>query len=130
MEQAKHLRIGRIGEDLAARWLSGHGYRIVERNFRKPYGEIDIVAQKGGLVCFCEVKTQSCDVPHRTELAFRPEDHMNLEKRKRQKRVIEAYLDERKVGEETDWRVDLICVYVDSGGGPSEIEAFEDVILA
>ncbi|MBR1566179.1 MAG: YraN family protein [Oscillospiraceae bacterium] len=47
---------GNWGEDRAARYLRLHGYRIVERNFRCRQGEIDIIAQKGGIVAFVEVK--------------------------------------------------------------------------
>ena len=47
---------GNWGEDRAARYLRLHGYRIVERNFRCRQGEIDIIARKGEIVAFVEVK--------------------------------------------------------------------------
>ena len=47
---------GSWGEDRAARYLRLHGYRIVERNFRCRQGEIDIIARKGEIVAFVEVK--------------------------------------------------------------------------
>ena len=48
--------IGAWGEDRAALYLRLHGYRILERNFRCRLGEIDIVARRGGVVAFVEVK--------------------------------------------------------------------------
>ena len=48
--------IGAWGEDRAALYLRLHGYRIVERNFRCRTGEIDIIARRGGVVAFVEVK--------------------------------------------------------------------------
>ena len=48
--------IGAWGEDRAAQYLRLHGYRIVERNFRCRSGEIDIIACRGGVVAFVEVK--------------------------------------------------------------------------
>lgn len=48
----------RLGEDLAADFLSKKGYRIIDRNFRKGYGEIDIIAVKGKVLIFIEVKTR------------------------------------------------------------------------
>ena len=51
-------RVGELGEDLASRHLRTLGYRIVERNFRCPLGEIDCVAVKGKTLVFCEVKTR------------------------------------------------------------------------
>lgn len=50
---------GRAGEEAAARFLKRRGYRIVERNFRTPFGELDIVALKGGDLAFCEVKSRT-----------------------------------------------------------------------
>ena len=47
---------GNWGEDRAARYLRLHGYRIVERNFRCRQGEIDIIARRGGVISFVEVK--------------------------------------------------------------------------
>ncbi len=53
--------IARIGEDAAANFLLKKGYKIIERNFRKGYGEIDIIALKNGILIFVEVKTRSTD---------------------------------------------------------------------
>ena len=48
--------LGDWGEDCAARYLQLHGYRIVERNFRCRQGEIDLIARRGGVIAFVEVK--------------------------------------------------------------------------
>ena len=50
--------LGRRGEDLAADFLQAHGMRIVERNWRCPEGEIDIVALDGDALVIAEVKTR------------------------------------------------------------------------
>ncbi len=50
---------GKLGEDFAADFLKQKGYRIVERNFRAPLGEIDIVAWENDTLCFIEVKSRS-----------------------------------------------------------------------
>ena len=52
-------RLGRRGEDIAARFLADAGYRIVERNWRCSRGEIDIIAQQSQWLVFVEVKTRS-----------------------------------------------------------------------
>ena len=52
---------GRWGEDLAARWYTAHGYEVVDRNWRSPRGEIDLVACSPSLVVFCEIKTRASD---------------------------------------------------------------------
>jgi putative endonuclease len=44
-----------------ARWYAGHGYDVVERNWRSPTGEIDLIARAGTLVVFCEIKARATD---------------------------------------------------------------------
>lgn len=48
-----------IGEDIASKYLEKKGYRIIERNFRKGYGEIDIITTKSNVLVFVEVKTRT-----------------------------------------------------------------------
>ena len=50
--------LGRLGEELVARALAARGYRIRERNWRCPAGELDIVAEDGDVLAFVEVKTR------------------------------------------------------------------------
>lgn len=51
-------RRGRAGEALACRFLAHHGYTIIQTNFRSRYGEIDIIARRGAVIAFIEVKTR------------------------------------------------------------------------
>ena len=53
--------VGRYGERVAARFLSDAGLEIVDRNWRCPVGELDLVARQGRLIVFAEVKTRSSD---------------------------------------------------------------------
>lgn len=58
----KTKTIGDYGERIAARYLSRHGYRIIERNYKKAgIFEIDIIAYDGDCLCFIEVKTRTRD---------------------------------------------------------------------
>ena len=59
--KGKKRRLGFWGEYRAAKYLRSRGYRIVARNFRCPFGEVDIIASKGDIVAFIEVKTRSDD---------------------------------------------------------------------
>jgi putative endonuclease len=54
-------RLGSDGEDVVAHHYRRDGYEIVARNWRCPSGELDIVARRGSLIVFCEVKTRSTD---------------------------------------------------------------------
>ena len=49
---------GQLGEDAVCAELERRGHKIVERNYRKPFGEIDIVSEIGGFIVFTEVKTR------------------------------------------------------------------------
>ena len=51
--------IGSEGEDRATKSLKKEGYRIIEKNFRSPFGELDIVAEEGGYLVFVEVKKRN-----------------------------------------------------------------------
>jgi putative endonuclease len=53
--------LGADGERLAARWYEAHGYEILDRNWRRREGEVDLIVRLGKTVAFCEVKTRSSD---------------------------------------------------------------------
>lgn len=76
---------GRAGEQRAAQHLSACGYDIVDRNWRCPQGEIDIVATRGDLVCVVEVKTR------RSERFGHPFEAVDERKRQRLWRLAFAW---------------------------------------
>lgn len=53
--------LGRTGEDAVAAWYEANGYTIVERNWRRREGELDLIVRKGRSYVFCEVKTRTTD---------------------------------------------------------------------
>jgi putative endonuclease len=87
-----HIRIstGKRGEEIAAAHLSGAGYRIIERNYRCLFGEIDIVAEEGETLVFVEVKSR------RTAAYGDPQLAVGLEKQKKISRIALHYLAERR----------------------------------
>lgn len=67
-------KVGRLAEDFAVRFLSERGYKIIDRNFRSRFGEIDIIALKDDYLVFIEVKA-------RWSLKFgKPEEAVNAGK--------------------------------------------------
>ena len=59
--KSKRRTIGDFGEEIALKYLEKKGYQILDRNFLKPYGEIDIIAIKNDILTFVEVKTRKND---------------------------------------------------------------------
>jgi putative endonuclease len=120
---ARHNEIGADGEEVAANYLISLGWKIVTRNFRRPYGEIDIVAREtGGKLVFVEVKTVSYETD-----THRPEDNVHPQKLKRLSRTIETYLLTKH--EEGDWRFDVLAVYLNPATKQAKIRHLEDVII-
>ncbi|MBP3372886.1 MAG: YraN family protein [Clostridia bacterium] len=75
-------KVGAQGEQRACEYLEQKGYSILHRNFRTPYGEIDIIAQKGQMLCFVEVKTRNSSAYGAPRLA--------VDKRKQQHLIAAA----------------------------------------
>ena len=123
----KKRRIGRLGEDLACRYLEDRGFRVFTRNYLRKWGEIDIVAVKGAMTYFVEVKSVSCEnIALIDPDGFRPEDNMHRAKIKRLSRVIQTYISENKVG---DWQFDVITVHIHEVGKLAKVERLENVVL-
>ena len=112
--------VGRWGEDAAAGYLAENGFTVLARNVHSAHGEIDIVATKGGLLVFVEVKTRSS---HR--FAY-PEDSVTLRKQAYMLSAAEAYLQAHPESGES-WQFDVIAVE-GVPGGKAQIEHFENVI--
>lgn len=85
-QQTTPKELGQLGEELACRFLMDQGYRILERNYRCPCGEIDIIAELHDTLRFIEVKTRS------EAGEFAPEDAVDEEKRRHIRRVARHYL--------------------------------------
>ena len=120
-------KIGDIGEEVAVKYLERKGFRILERNYLRKWGEIDIVAEKGNLLSFIEVKSVSRESGSRE--TYRPEENVHPAKLKRLHRAIRTYLLDRKVPDSREWRVDVACVYLDFSTRKAKVEMLENVIL-
>ncbi len=70
--------LGRLGEEASVRKLVDEGYRILDRNYACRSGEIDIIAEHGGHICFVEVKTRSPRSWNSPESAVTPEKQLRI----------------------------------------------------
>ena len=105
--------VGQSGEDIACQFLESKGFKVLERNYRKPWGEIDIVAEKGGVVRFVEVKAVSCEsLPDISrEMDYRPEEMVTASKLKKVARTAALYMENKK--DRREFQIDVVGVIVD-----------------
>jgi putative endonuclease len=95
-------RFGQAAEALAAVWLRLKGYRIVARQVRTPVGEVDIIARRGGVLAFVEVKA-------RTELAMAA-DIISPRQRRRIVRAAQAFVARSPAHARLQPRFDVVLV--------------------
>ncbi len=110
--------LGRRGETLAAQALARQGYAIVARNWRCEVGEVDIVARKGDVWHFVEVRTR------RGDDFGTPEESLTPAKRARMVAVAEHYLAAHGL-HDVDWQLDLVAVEMDRAGRVMRVEVVE-----
>lgn len=115
-------KIGDLGEKIARKYLGKNGYKIVERNYTKRWGEIDIVASKDKAIIFIEVKT--LEKGSRYGL---PEEKVNYFKQQKLLRTAQTYLMEKKYPEDISWQIDLISVELDYRRKKANLRHFRDV---
>src|SRR4030065_2466914 len=105
---------GKQGEDAAAAFIAKEGYKIIERNFRCPLGEIDIVAIDKGVLVFVEVKTRS------SNKFGLPEEAVNRRKQHQMAKTAQFYISRKKLFN-SPARVDVVAVILSGeeieGGG-------------
>jgi putative endonuclease len=109
---------GCLGEEIAVAYLRHKGYSIVERNYRRRFGEIDIIAKDGETVVFVEVKTR------KSARFGSPFDAVDLHKQKKMSRVALAYLSSCRLFDRPA-RFDVVAVFLRRGSSP-EVEIIQD----
>ncbi|MEK7107399.1 MAG: YraN family protein [Patescibacteria group bacterium] len=113
MEENARKQVGQTGEDIACQFLERKGFRIVDRNYRKPWGEIDIIAEKDGTVRFVEVKAVSRESlgDGSREMDYRPEEMVTPEKLRKVARTAALYMENKK--DKREYQVDVVGVIMD-----------------
>jgi len=137
MELTHKQKVGQIGENIAVKRLEKLKFRIIDRNYRKKWGEIDIIAKKDKILHFIEVKSVSRetlfenkesneDVSRETLI---PEENVHYWKRKRLKRTIQSYLMDKDVLYETEWQIDIIAVFINLKTMKAKIRFTQDIVI-
>lgn len=137
MELTHKQKVGQIGENVAVKHLKQLKFRIIDRNYRKKWGEIDIIAKKDNILHFIEVKSVSRETFFESkelnenvsrETSY-PEENVHYWKRKRLKRTIQTYLMDKDVEYETEWQIDIMAVFINLKTMKAKIRITEDVVI-
>jgi putative endonuclease len=103
--------IGKIGEDIASKFLMEREHRIIARNYRKFYGEIDIISQKDGITYFVEVKAREIYSVSRGTDEYLPEEHVHQKKMERIAKTVQIYIDEQNYDGEWEFMILAVDIY-------------------
>ena len=115
MLKSKTSQTGALGEDIARKFLERKGFRIVAMNYRKPWGEIDVIAEKDGIMHFVEVKAVSRSISATDgsrEMDYRPEEMATRSKLHKVARTASIYMESKR--DEREFQIDVLGVIMDS----------------
>lgn len=128
MNDPLRKEVGRMGESIAAQFLERKGFKIITRNYRKPWGEIDIIAEKRGIVRFVEVKAVSReslpDISY--EMDYRPEEMVNRRKLRKLARTAALYMEVHK--DKREFQIDVVGVIMVMGKRIARCRLFEQAL--
>ncbi len=122
MVRAKR-RLGSHGEQIAATYLERQGYSLVERNWRCPVGEVDIVARDGECLVFVEVRTW------RSDRYGTPEASITPRKQARMLDVAQSYLQASGL-DNVAWRIDVIAIEMEDFGEVRKLNHIQNAVEA
>ena len=113
--------IGKWAESFAAASLEDRGMRIVGRNFRTRFGEVDLIASDGETLCFVEVRAR------RSSAFGSPSETVTASKARRIIAASQEYL-QQDGALWMDWRIDVAAVELDKWGRPASVEFIESAV--
>ncbi|MBI2592677.1 MAG: YraN family protein [Candidatus Colwellbacteria bacterium] len=102
------ITTGKLGEDLACRYLTKKGYKILERNYRRPWGELDIVSIiPNKTLVIVEVKTV-----RGANATISAESQVTKTKLEKLKRTASMYANQSRYLTDKGWRIDLLAINI------------------
>lgn len=120
---------GQMGETIACRFLVNNGFIIIERNYQKKWGEIDIIARKDYFQHFFEVKSVAVSRFMEVSGTHRPEENVHPFKVRHIRRMIETYQSEKGGGLGREFSFHVLCVYMNLESRKARIKWIPDIIL-
>jgi len=135
-KQGTKNQVGAYGEQITAKYLVNKGFEVLDTNYLKKWGEIDIVARETvenrQIIRFVEVKTVSYETRSAldyvvTQETWQPEDNVHYKKIQRMNRAIESWLQEHRC--DSDWQIDIAAVRIVPREKYASVKYIPNVIL-
>jgi len=117
---SQHNEIGKIGEEIAKKFLEKQGYKIIEQNYRTKYAEIDLVVSKGIFLIFVEVRTK------KGENFGTPEETINQKKMRKLRQNAIAYAAIKKWS--GPFRIDAVCIVLKPDYSVERLNHYENIV--
>ena len=115
-----NLQTGKMGEEIARRYLEKNGYKIIDQNYKTKYAEIDLIAKKKGEIIFIEVRTKK-------EVNFgTPEETINKRKLRKLRGNAKAYVAWKKW--QGYYRIDAVCVVLKPNGEIDRLNHYQNIV--
>ncbi len=115
--------LGDMGEKMACEYLVEKGYKILGRNYRISFGEIDIVAQKYKVIHFVEVKALADNGYN-----FVPEEHVDYRKQRKLRQMAQIWLDKNKYKQDTAHQIDIVGILVNQATRMAKLHYFPNAV--
>ncbi|MEA1937018.1 MAG: YraN family protein [Patescibacteria group bacterium] len=118
-------KFGNMGEKIACYFLKREGYSILETNYQKRVGEIDIITKLNNGLHFVEVKTRTNFSNNKFGA---PQESVNYRKQKRLIKTALFYLLENKYSDNTNWQIDVIAITINKNKNTAKINHIKNAV--
>ncbi len=128
MNRSKTSQTGELGETIACTFLESKGFKVMERNYRKPWGEIDVIASYKNIVHFVEVKSFSGNlgIISRENNSYRPEEQIHSGKLRKIVRTAMLYMESH--ADDREYQIDAIGVILDPNTRKARCTLYEQIL--
>ncbi|MBZ9572919.1 YraN family protein [Patescibacteria group bacterium] len=115
-------QLGNLGENIAEKYLRKKRYKILAKNFKTKWGEIDLVGRKKKIITFFEVKTiKSRD-------GFSPEDQIGRKKKRQLLKMAQIYFSTNKIPPETPHQINILAIEITPDFKKAKVRHFKNTI--
>ncbi len=121
----RNQQIGSLGEEIASEFLKKKGHKLIDRNYRKSWGELDVVTSFQNKVHIVEVKSMEVDNFSR-ERSYEPEELVDKRKLKKVARAASLYMESKR--DSREYQIDVVAVLINHQTKTARCKHIEQVL--